>query len=702
MPGMKSTTRVAAIIACAWILGAVCAEAAQRAAAVTGTVLDPQGTPVADATVSLEDGPGAAVTDARGRFRIDVVPPGQYQLRATHIAYHAVTVPVEVTEDGPTQVAMKFTREALLPLDEVVVTATRTPTVLKEVPLPVEVITAEQIAAHHAETTADVLDHVTGVNLMPNGFTRSSVSIHGLPEEYVLVLVDGQRQYGRHADAKDLASIATDAIERIELVKGPSSVLYGSDAVAGIVNVITRQGRSRPALRVYGSTGSKDTHLLRGAMGGALLDWQHHLAGSWNASDYMGDGYGYRAYNLRLNSRRKLGENHQIEVRVGFFDEQTERMPATDDFAGGHYLDDETADFQVGWHWQGDEHSEWRVAGYYYGQHRVDARPGRDAREWDRGNVRFELQNTTKLRGHGLTTGLEARLERIDYTLVDGQKDQEILSLYVQDEWRVSEEVTAIAAARMEHHDRWGAVVVPRMGVAVRLTAATVVRASGGSSFRGPSLTDLYEEEYYHPWGGGFWLGGNPDLEPERSIGLNLDMEYLGDHAVLAGSLFYNRLTDRIAQEDTGAEIEGKTVRRLTNRDEALSWGMEVRARWLPRAGLRTGLGYTYLDTEDKSTGLDFDYAPSHTVDAQVSWEPGGRGLSVAVRGKLLGERYASASQGRELPRTYVLNLNLEKDVAPGLSAFVAADNVLAEQLYWESSYFEQGRELRAGLRYRL
>ena len=85
-----------------------------------------------------------------------------------------------------------------------------------------------------------------------------------------------------------------------------------------------------------------------------------------------------------------------------------------------------------------------------------------------------------------------------------------------------------------------------------------------------------------------------------------------------------------------------------------------------------------------------------------MSWEPSGQGLNLSARGKYLGSRYASASLGRKLSRAYVLDFNAEKTIVAGFSAFMALDNVLDEELYWESRYFEQGRKYRAGLRYRL
>ena len=700
------TRKILGLLAYLSLVSAPLLASAAELAAIRGKVLDPQGAPLPSATISLQERSAATISDAKGRFRLERIPPGSYTIRATHIGFAAVSAPVEVKGATIEPVTLQFTEEVPMPLDEVVITGTKTPAILKEAPLPVVVVPQKQIDSYHAENLGDVLDHIPGVTLMPNGFTRSSVSIHGLPEEYALVLVDGQRQHGRHADAKDLENIPTDAIDHIELVKGPSSVLYGSDAVAGIVNVITREGQSGPMFNLYASGGSKDIYTLRSRGGGALFGWQHHLAGSWNNSGYMGEGYGFRNASVRLSSQKTLPGAHRLQVKLGYFDEQTEDMPATDNFAGGHYLDDEVGDVQLGWHWQASDLSCWNATAYYYDQHRRDNRPGSDPRVWDRGNFRLEIQHTTRLGPHNLTGGIETRLENIEYSLIDDKEDQQLLGLFVQDEWTFSPMLTAVAAARLERHDRWGTVAVPRVGLAVRPSASTVVRLSGGTSFRAPSLTDLFETQYYHPWGGGYWLGGNPDLEPEKSVGANLDVEFLGEVAAVSGGLFYNRLTDRIAQEDTGEQIEvdgqARAVRQSVNKEEAVSQGAEFQVRWLPRPGLRTTLGYTYLDTEDKSTGLVFDYAPKHTVDANLSWEPSGQGLNLSVRGKYLGPRYASASQGQKLSRAYVLDLNVEKQIVSGFSLFMALDNTLDEELYWESRYFEQGRKYRGGLRYRL
>lgn len=677
--------------------------AAPEKVTLHGTVLDPRGAPLSDAAISLKELAAVTVSDHAGRFRFRRIPAGTYTVRATHIRFAPVEASVQAGGGTAAPVVIQLKEETPVLLDETVVTGTKTPRILGEAPLPVNVITRKEIATHHAETVAPVLDQVPGITQMPNGYARSSVSIHGLPEQYALLLVNGQRQYGRHADAKDLEHVPTDAIEQIEVVKGPSSVLYGSDAVAGVINVITRDGMREPALNLYASGGSQDTYTLRGSGGGSAFDWYHFLTGSWSQSDFMGEGYGFSNVNLRFNSWTTLQEAHRLGVEAGYFAEKTEDMPVTDEYAGGSYLDDEVIDVRGSWNWDPTNVSRWQAAAGYYDQSRRDARPGSDPRIWERSNFMAEIRNTTLLVGHSITSGVEVRYEDMKYTLVDGERDQTLLSFLAQDEWAWSEQVTLVAAARMERHDRWGMVAVPRLGLSLRPSPSMTVRLSGGTSFRAPSLTELYESEYFHPWGGGFWLGGNPDLEPEESIGTNLDVEYRTRSAAVSGGLFYNRLTDRISQADAGREIDGKAVRQLVNSEEAESWGAELQIRWVPLAGLRTKLAYTYLHTEDKATGLEFDYSPKHTVDMTANWEPSGQGLNVGVHGKLLGSRFASASRGNKLGRTYVLDVDAEKQVAHGLSLFAAVENALNEQLYWESRYFsDEYRKIRGGLRYRM
>ncbi len=703
--GGKVPVLVLVLCSLAGLLSGLVASAAPTAELVTlrGQVVDPRGVPVSDATIVLEELPAQAVSGRDGQFHLNRIPAGRYTARVTHVRFAPVSIVVQATADYDQISVVRFGEETPFLMGETVITATRTPRLLENTPLPVTVITRQAIEAYQATNIAPLLDQVPGVTQMPNGFARSSVSIHGLPEQYALLLVNGQRQYGRHADAKDLEHIPTDAIERIEVVKGPSSVLYGSDAVAGVINVITRDGMPAPMLNLSAMGGSHNTYSLRGNSGGSLLGWNHFLAASWNKSGFMGEGYGFSNTNLRLNSNTIWQHVFRFQIEMGYFEEASEDMPATETYAGGNYLDDEIFDVRASLTWDASQNSRWQAAVGYYDQYRRDARPGNAPRFWERKNYLVDIQNTWQAGGHTLTSGIEMRLDNIDYTLMDASENQALLSVYAQDEWEWSEKLNLVAAARMERHDRWGTVVVPRLGVSMHPSPSTTVRLSGGTSFRAPALTDLYESEYFHPWSGGFWLGGNPDLDPEKSFGLNLDVEYRGRAAAVSGGLFFNRLTDRFSQSDTGRMIDDRPVRQLVNSDQAESWGAEFRLRYIPAVGLVTTVAYTYLHTEDKATGLVFDYSPTHTFNTGLEWQPSGLGLTLGMRGKYMNKRYANAVRGNELDGTLVLDFNIEQELAGGVSLFGAVENALNQQIYWESRYFSDDyRRIRSGLRYRL
>lgn len=134
-------------------------------------------------------------------------------------------------------------------LDKIVVSATKTPHTLGDVPVDAEVITRVELLKRNVQTAQDALDQTTGllVGKTSSGWgSKGTVRVYGLNAKYTLVLVDGQRLLGGHQNAIDLQQISIDMIERIEILKGPASALYGSDAVGGVVNIITRNGTDKP------------------------------------------------------------------------------------------------------------------------------------------------------------------------------------------------------------------------------------------------------------------------------------------------------------------------------------------------------------------------------------------------------------------------------------------------------------------------
>jgi outer membrane receptor for ferrienterochelin and colicins len=665
-------------------------------ASVTGLLLDPDGYPVPYANVYIEDLKTGSMTNLKGEFEIENVPEGQYTINASYISFVTITSMIEVPCD---KITLKFDKEAVFYSDAVVVSATRTPKTLKDTPLPVTFIPKETIEETQAITLADAIEHVPGIILMPNGFTRKSATIHGLPEEYSLLMVDGQRIYGRHADAKDYDQIPVGMIDHIELIKGPSSILYGSDAVAGVINIITKSGQRTPSFELYGCTGSDQQYITRFNAGGNLGDISNFLSTSYNHSGQMAEGYNFSNVTIRYNGRYNISEKSELHFGGGYFNEETEDMPIADGHEeGGPYLTDDVYDIKAGYNYKTASGHSYDLSIYTQNQDRWDNRPGREDRSWDRRHYRLEGITQHKWNKHELVFGIEGRNESLEQSQLPEEKNQYLISLFTQEIWNLNSNLALITAARIENHDEWGLIFVPRFGVAYRFFNQFNIRLAGGSSFSAPSLEDLYIESYFHPWGGGFWLGGNPNLKPEKGIGINLDFEWIPLSEVMLNlGLFYNELKDRIASVETNQQINGSPVQKQINSEKAVSSGVDFQFNWIFMSGWKLGLSYGYLHTEDKMTGKPFNMTPYNKAGLNLTWKQRKWGTLINISTTYLSKRYTDSETLKEV---YITDINIEQKVINIFNVFISADNLFNQELY-PSSYTNYGRSYYAGIRIR-
>ncbi len=575
---------------------------------------------------------------------------------------------------------------------QIVVTATKTPHPLEDVPVPAAVITAKQIRELNAQNVGAALRWLPGVEIRSNGYSRATVKIHGLPSKYTLVLVDGQRIKGRHADSIDIGQIPVDMIDRIEVIKGPASVLYGSDAVAGVVNIITKAPPGSTVFNGFFTYGTGNAIRAMASLGGgAGKSLKYLIGGSRNKSDNMGEGYEYDGYNARVSLEYRPGKENALRLISGYFREKSQ------------YLEDEHYNLNFSWDFYHRDGSFLSLKGFYLKSNRLDARPGRDPRTWNEVSGRGEVEYVRLLgEKHLLTLGAESRLDQIEYTLIEGRKAQRIYSFYLQDEASLFRRLNFILALRLDHHDRWGNVFVPRAGVFLNLPRAKV-RASVGRGFLAPTLSQLYESTYYHPWSGGFWLGGNPDLKPEYSWGGNLEVEvFLSENVAMRISWFGNYLKNMITSERTGEYIEGKPLFRAVNLDEGRSTGLEAELSGNLSRRFFWNLGYTFLNTEVSSTGREFPYSPHHSVNLLLRYYMPEWGLNFTLAGRYLSKRYANTSNTYILKDSYLIDLSLNKRIFPGMEFFLAVDNLLNQMIEKESKYFRQGRTVYVGVRFEI
>ncbi len=554
-------------------------------------------------------------------------------------------------------------------LEPLIVTATRTPAAHAEVLASVEVITAEELARLPGADVGDALRFRAGVEVARAGGPgqQTSLFLRGTESNHVLVLVDGVRINPGTIGVASLQNVPPSMVERIEVVKGPRSTLYGSDAIGGVINVITRQ-YAGTSLEVGG--GSYDTRTAALAAGFAGDDGGAALGVSWLDSEGFptrtGDDVdrGYRNLSANASARRELG-GIELAARAWYAAGTSEYSdffvtPVDQDFENAAFALEAAASPRAGW--------DTRVT-LGHALDRIEQNQSPDylkTRRWQ-----LDWQNDVAVGDkHSVTAGVLLQQEDASsdsYGLGFDQGTGMQLA-YVQDQFTAGRH-RLLAAVGYTHHEDFGSEATWNLEYGVALGAATSVSLAAGTAFRAPDATDRY----------GF--GGNPDLQPESSESFEVALRHrIGERHQLTLAAFRNDIDDLIqyvVTDFTTFDGENRNVARARIEGVEAAWRYEGEA-WFARAaatwqdprdrdsderllrrarenytlavGRRIGVHVLALDVLAAGERLDFGFPepvklPSYAV-ASLSARlalPGGWRLTARVE-NLFDEQYELAS----------------------------------------------------------
>lgn len=603
--------------------------------------------------------------------------------------------------------------------EQVVVTATRTERPLKEVPVYTDVIDAETVRAVGARSIADVLPHQAGVDIVP-GLAGDTVQIQGIDGRGVLVLVDGQEVIGRIDSSVDVGNVLVDDIERIEVVKGAASAVYGSDALAGVINVITRQASRPVQLSVdqrFESLSGSTTML---SAGGERGPWNAIISASHitrDAYDLVPDEPSTTGSDLRkvgVNGSVGYQLNAQTNLRVTsrYYDETATDVTAT----RTALRDDEVLDSR----WQnvaelrtgvadGTLSVRGHVSTYRHRLEQVTRETGVMVPDLTRETLgEVEAQYDRPFGGRHLVS-VGGEFERADMRsdrITGGQRDVRTGVGFLQDEWFVHDRVRLLAGMRYDHNDQFGDAWSPKLAVLLHGTDNIRLRASYGEGFKAPELKDLYFA--FSNRSAGYQVIGNPDLRPEesRSVNAGVEVDFWERRARATVTLFQHRIEDLIdsvfaSQDPTSGLVTFQTA----NVGEVRTRGAEAQIDVTPRQWLGASLSYTRLNAKDIETGEPLTSRAKDSVKGRVSLRSMSTGTTVALFGRYLGRRpFADLDSDGRLddyaPSLPLWDLRVGQDVGGRVALFVGAENIFDEQ---DARYFpSQGRRVYVGatLRY--
>ncbi len=594
-------------------------------------------------------------------------------------------------------------------LEQIVVTGTKTPHTLKDTPVETVVISREDIAKTNAQNTMDVLKSIPGVSASAHDDTFGAYTwnakMRGLSfnDGYALILIDGQRVMGPGQSGGmgeygiGLNQIPVEMIERIEVVKGPGSALYGSDAMAGVINIITRRTPKKPvggAGTAYGWYTVKER-----TSKGVVQEPSEKNRNQSQAYVYFGDrplekvGY-LLQYNHEgaqdIGQSRIDSERHSFMVKVDA--DPTDRVSVVakgevSDYEKKDNREEESYRLSAGMDWRpGDDHY-FSLKGYTYNwdfNHGfIDKSYGH--KYGDIGYHQVEGQYTWHAnQTHALTTGGEFQRQGIDYIIdnkdgsrVTVEKDVDTRSVYLQDEITILDgKMNLVPGMRYDDHSTFGDEINPKLSAMYRLFEATTLRASVGRAFKSPTIRQLYYDVPYRH--GNYYNQSNPDLKPEIAIGYSAGVEQwlMDNSAMFSVGYFRNDVKDLVTVEDIGTLYNGLPLQIYRNVEEATIQGMEILSRiWLGE-DVSLALSYTYTDSENKENGNDLTYTSDHQFSLTPAYDLRVYGLGMSATLSYYSKQYTNTANTSQIDGHTVVDAKIYKQLAKAAKLSLEADNI--------------------------
>ena len=610
----------------------------------------------------------------------------------------------------------------------IVVTATRTPTPLDQVPASITVLDKATIDRAQDIGATELLLRTPGISMSRNGGygTATSLRIRGAESEQTVVVIDGVKlnDPSSTGGGYNFANLLIGDAQRIEVLRGPQSTLWGSQAIGGVVNIVT----ASPQAPIEGSFdiegGSRDTVSARAALGGVSGPLSWRIGGQSFTTEGIsaiapafggGERDGYTNRNVAGRAELALGANASIDLR-GYY--STGRVEI-DGFSGDAPDYSHNREF-VGYAGLNfallDGRLRNRIAYNYTDTDRDSYSPELErplSFEAAGKNRRFEYQGIFDLSDRiSATFGVENERSRFKSrspsgSLADPLPDfvrgkAEITSVYGQLTVRPLDGLTINGGVRHDDHNRYGGRTLFSAGGIWTLPSGTTLRASYGEGFKAPSLYQLFSEY------------GNVNLDPERAHGWEAGAQqaFFGDMLTIGATYFERTTTGQIIYNgcDVGTTdplcvVPGTDTPRwgyYLNVARAEAHGVEADAAFR-LGGLTLDGNYSWTVAEDRSAGTANEgnwlpRRPRHLANASLSYDFA-FGLTLGSAVRWAGKSYDNASNATRLDDYTLVDLRAEYRLSESLRLFARAENVFDEQYMTAYRYGTLGRSIYAGIR---
>lgn len=580
---------------------------------------------------------------------------------------------------------------------EVVVTGARSEELATQSAARVEVVTRREIEEGGIRNAGEALEELHGVHVNRT-FRGMEVWMRGMDPDYNLVLMDGAILPGRVGGAIDLSRFGAEEIERIEVVRGPSSALYGSEAIGGVVNIITREPRHDFRASGMTSLGSRQTNdatlriegkLAEGLRIGVHGGYHGEDAFRLDPSSITTNGSKRTQGTVGGNLAYHINERNRFSARLSYLYLKLEGVEAG---AGGAIFDrtqlQEQFASSVEHRYTKREKIEFTQRATYTQFREQTLLDQRESSQLDRLEDHREhmAQYTGIVRipfseDHDLTAGAEPTFHYLDSARLPERGDRYRLGVFAQYDGRVWKprfgELRLVPALRADIDSQFGSQISPKLATRLDVKQQLTVRASYGRGFRAPSFQQLLLR-FENP-SVGYIILGNPDLEAERSHGVDVGFTYRPiERLQIGGNFFRNDLTDMITPVTRSAPAGEMDVFTYANIARAWTMGGEADVALRILDGLGIKAGYTFTEGRDLENDRRIEGIPRHRVTASVRGEVQQIDLVVTARlaAQLGRVYYLGGTEQVDAGSIVQADIRAEKGFGDRVALFIGVDNL--------------------------
>lgn len=589
-------------------------------------------------------------------------------------------------------------------LEKMVVTATRTMERAESVASSVTVITAEEIEAKQVTTVLEVLRSVKGFDVVQNGGVgkRTSIFVRGGNSGHILVMIDGVQVNSPTTGSYDFANLTVDNIDRIEIIRGPQSTLYGSDAMAGVINIISKEGKGSLQWQISGEGGTYNTKKFSLSASGSSEKTNY----SFSASRFKTDGFsvakdldeddGYE--NTSFSGKVGLNFSESLDIDLGIsYSESTSDLD--------YYYD--SATFITTPDALNYEMRTKTLTPYIKAVQRIN-------NDWDH-TIMASLDEASIIEKKDSTTTseIDTTVKNINWqhnlylaketnTLTFGVEYEEQAgenggegdfekfihnkAFYLQDQASMlTERLNVSLGVRVDDHSLFGEETTSRITALYNLkSTGTKFKGSWGTAFKAPTLNDLY---YNASWG-----IGNPDLKPEKSTGYDIGFEQkISDLILISANYFENDFKNLIQWDWSIFPMTPENI------SKAETKGYEFGFNFKPVNSFYIDASCTLLDTEDKSTGNELARRANNKGTITVGWTPEKADFNLTVN--KVGKRWDNGGNTNKLRSYTKVDFAASFDITKNLTLFGRGENLLNEDYEEAKGYGTAGISYYGGLK---